>query len=298
MKGFLSPNILLELDALFQKRDWKIVENGDVKKSLYRRYCERLKYLEENEQNFFIELSYRFEIIGIKDYLEFFLMSLFSIDEKKFKSVEKIIFTPLTQPFINNKGGRKKVLRPKIKSSQFLFSYIDRHDLRWIDYSSKFEFLESIIDIKKLFISNKTLIVLVDDFVGTGTTATNCIKHVKEEIEKDLEITNNDICIISIAALSEGVKKLKDDLGISVYSDIVQTKGITDCYLGVETTRKKELMLEIEKKLKCPRKYSFGYGQSEALITFGDKTPNNTFPAYWYETNTRIAPFPRYKNYK
>jgi uracil phosphoribosyltransferase len=289
---------LLELDTLFHKRDWEIIDNIDAKKSLYQRYCERLKYLEEKEQNFFIELSYDFEIIGIKDYLEFFLMSLFNIDEIKFESVEKIIFTPLTKPFIDNKVGRKKILRPKTKSSQFLFSYIDRHDLRWIDHSSKFEFIESIIDIKKLFVSDKTLIVLVDDFVGTGKTAINCVKTVMQEIQADLEITKDDICVMAIAALSEGVTKLKDDLGVIVYSDIIRKKGITDCYSDEEGIEKKELMLEIEKKLKCPGKYSFGFEQSEALITFGDKTPNNTFPAYWHETETRIAPFPRYKNYK
>jgi hypothetical protein len=298
MKGFLSPNIMLELYDLFQKRGWEINEQTDAKKSLYRRYSERLKYLGEEEQKLFINLSYRFEQIGIKDYLEFFLMSLHNMEDSKLTSVDKIIFTPLSKPFVPNSGNGKKIVKPKTKSSQFLFAYIDRHDLRWLDYSDKFEFVESINDVKKMFTSNKTLLVLVDDFVGTGKTAVTCINNIKDEIQKENKIDNGDICIISIAALSEGVQKVKNDLGIKVYSDIIRNKGITDYFPTDIVSQKKLLMLEIERKLKCPPQYSFGFGQSEALITFGDKTPNNTFPAYWYETAKKIAPFPRYKNYK
>lgn len=41
-----------------------------------------------------------------------------------------------------------------------------------------------------------------------------------------------------------------------------------------------------------------GYAESEALVTM-IKTPNNTFPFYWYEKNSNsYAPFPRRENVK
>ena len=57
-------------------------------------------------------------------------------------------------------------------------------------------------------------------------------------------------------------------------------------------------MHEIEDILKVDSKYSFGFNQTEALISL-IKTPNNTFPVYWYEKNGHShAPFPRKENVK
>ena len=85
MKKNITPEILFELSTLFNDKKWEIDEESDVKKSLFNRYCERLKYLDTTEQKLFLELSYRFEQIGIGEYLECFLMSFISIDEQKLK---------------------------------------------------------------------------------------------------------------------------------------------------------------------------------------------------------------------
>lgn len=298
MKTFLSPVTIFDLDILFQKKGWEINEQTDVKRSLYRRYCEILKHIEEDEQNLMIELSYRFEQVQFTEYLEFFLMSLLTIDESILNSKQRIIISPITKPFISIKKGDKKMVRPKTKSSQFLFYLLASQDLRWLDFSSKFEFLESINDIKDQYSINNSLLLLIDDYVGTGMTAVNCIKSIKKEIENVKEISYNDICVVSIAAQNEGVNVLNRELGVKVYSDKILDKGITDYYPVEQITSKIDLMLNIESKLKCPEEFSLGFGKSEALITFMNKTPNNTFPVYWHETEKKIAPFPRYKNFK
>ena len=298
MKGHLSPIIMLELDELFQKMNWEIDELSDVKKSLYKRYCEILKLIKVEEQNLLIDLSYRFEQIGIADYIEFFLMSFHSIEESKLDAKEKIIFAPLIRPYIDNKKAKGKIEKPKTKSAQFLFYLLHGQDLRWIDYSSKFEFLETIRSVKESYIEDKSLLILIDDFVGSGKTAIDCIKSIKSEIEIDKKISFSDICVISIAAQNEGVVRLETELGVKVYCDRIRQKGITDFYPTNTVNKNMDLMLSIENTLKCPKEFSLGFENSEALITFMNKTPNNTFPVYWHETDKKIAPFPRYKIYK
>lgn len=56
-----------------------------------------------------------------------------------------------------------------------------------------------------------------------------------------------------------------------------------------------ELILATDKRFE--QDYSFGYKESEALVTM-TRTPNNTFPLYWFEAkldknNKWQAPFPR-----
>lgn len=298
MKGKLSPNTMFKLLNLFEKKKWDIDEHGDIRKSLYQRYCDRLKYLNSDEQKLFIELSYKFEQIGITDYMEHFLMSFHNMSDELLKSKEKIIISPLTMPYVLKKKNDSKVERTKTKSAEFLYYLLSSHDLRWIDYSPKFEFCESISDIKKHFIEGKSLLLFIDDFIGTGGTAVKCCKAIISEIEKKSKISNIDIGIVSIAALEMGIRKIKSELNINTYCNFIRKRGISDNYNENETKINLQLMLNLEQKLFCPQEYSLGFEKSEGLISFMNKTPNNTFPAFWSETSTKIAPFPRYKNYK
>ena len=86
---------------------------------------------------------------------------------------------------------------------------------------------------------------------------------------------------------------------VKVYTAVVRKKGISDKYAIGIVEKKKCIMHEIEDILKVDSKYSFGFNQTEALISL-IKTPNNTFPVYWYENNSikSKAPFPRKENIK
>ena len=47
-----------------------------------------------------------------------------------------------------------------------------------------------------------------------------------------------------------------------------------------------------------PKELYLGYLETESLVAM-NKTPNNTFPVYWYEKNGHShAPFPRKENVK
>ena len=60
--------------------------------------------------------------------------------------------------------------------------------------------------------------------------------------------------------------------------------------------KESKCMHAIEGAIKVSSDYNFGYKQSEALVRM-IRTPNNTFPIYWYRDKKKkiniYAPFPR-----
>ena len=124
-------------------------------------------------------------------------------------------------------------------------------------------------------------------FIGTGETA---VKGINDILSKVAD--RNRIYVIALVAQNVGIEAI-ESLGIRIYADVIRFKGISDYYKDEELIEKINLMEAIERKLAIKRKYRFGYGASEALVTM-KRTPNNTFPVFWEENDrANKAPFPR-----
>ena len=133
----------------------------------------------------------------------------------------------------------------------------------------------------------KSILVLVDDFIGTGNTAEKCLKSMN--LPKDIVERTK---VLALVAQEEGVDYIQK-LGVELYVGETRRKGISDYYTDEEAEHRLKLMEEIEDKMSVKRNYRLGYGQSEALVTMC-RTPNNTFPVFWEEKgNMKLAPFPR-----
>ena len=95
--------------------------------------------------------------------------------------------------------------------------------------------------------------------------------------------------------------KLISKRGFNVLHGVIRNKGITEKYNEPELSENIKIMSSIEDLLlqdsKFENKYQFGYKSSEALVSL-TRTPNNTFPLYWFEAKLNEgkiwkAPFPR-----
>ena len=136
-------------------------------------------------------------------------------------------------------------------------------------------------------------LILIDDFIGSGDSVLECVNLIEERgIEKD------KIKAIALVLQEQG-KKAIEEYGINVYSSVLRNKAITDNYSKEEAEKKKEQMKGIGKKIKANKELYLGYKESEGLVTM-IKTPNNTFPFYWFEKKKEgkhtTAPFPRRNN--
>ncbi len=290
----LSPEILLRAEDIFKSKNWEI--KGGVRLNLFDKFCERLRLFNKSQQELLLELTKSFTKIGMGEYLECFLESFFCLPQSVVE--KKIYLYPLIDPIIktstNTKSGKlpNYIEKGKTKSANFLHYMIESNDIYWV--SDNIIVNNSFSLLKKEFEHGKCVLILVDDYVGSGKTAVDaCATFLTLP-----NIQPSDIKIVCLAAHNHGIKHVKEKLGIDVFSDIQLFKGISE-NIGIDNINiALELMEGMEKTLKCNEKYRFGYEKTESLITFMNKTPNNTFPVYWHETPTKVAPFPRYNNYK
>ncbi|GAB7562951.1 hypothetical protein LG202_09900 [Methylobacillus methanolivorans] len=155
---------------------------------------------------------------------------------------------------------------------------------------------------------NSSTILLVDDFLGTGTTMLRKIQRLKNHLEKKDVIPT--IYFACLAGMNEGFENLKKILGDkNVFIPIIFTKAISENITDDEQRKKAiNAMLELEYKIlpitPYPRKinfkeYNFGFNLSEALYCQeGANIPNNVFPIFWKgnlsgESKSRKALFHR-----
>lgn len=144
--------------------------------------------------------------------------------------------------------------------------------------------LNSTSDLKKLKDLSNSLFILVDDFVGTGQTADDCMTDLKQ-IQPTIA---GKMVVMCIVALEQGIQKLSN-LHVPIFYRYRFNRGISDYYTGYKLRENIRLMQEIENNFEIST-YNFGYQGSEALVCL-KRCPNNTFPIYWHGRKT---PYPRY----
>lgn len=284
----IKVETLLKLEELFDKKKWNKSSANGTSMSLFNKFSDRLKLLSEEQQNLVIELTENYTWIELKNYLESFYDSLLQLGDHIYKTYDKIFVYPLLDP---------KKSYSKTKSGGFIHYMFEADDYTWL--SEKFIPKSSLSYLYHNFNNVDSLLLLVDDFVGSGDTAISiCIEYLNADIKNSGKIDPKNMRIVSIAAQQQGIDAIKASLNIDVISARILNKGISDNYQGKEKNDKTKLMQDIEKIINVTNDYEFGYKKSESLITLLNKSPNNTFPIYWLETRDRVAPFPRQKIFK
>lgn len=164
-----------------------------------------------------------------------------------------------------------------------------------------------LINLKSLdSIPKKAVLVLLDDFSGTG-------ESIKKYYEKNvMEISNKrklTCCALTVAFMEKAKDFLHKECGITMYGDSYKPAfARRGSVFGYEKAmkpirdfcfKKGEMLLPDwkEEELK-----PLGYKNSQALVCFEHTTPNNTLPILWYENvipgtdKSWNALFPRFSN--
>ncbi len=280
MEKKVSIDLVLKLNTLFREKNWFSIENHDF---VFESICNMSEILSKEENNLILELIERYNWVTYNDYnvkLKKILQQIVSICDNK---ISKIYFFPIIKPEDEdkNKSGNSisymlKCLKPSIKEA----SKISIVEL------TKFESINSA----KLTLKADELVILVDDYVGSGET----LQATLTEIRKNKSINNNNLIIASIAIQKDTITELLKQKLTIIYDEAV-IKGISQYYDSPIKEKNIQTMLEIEKKLISGRNFSLGYEESEAIVTML-RTPDNTFPVFWhnYKKSTNLnPPFPR-----
>ena len=82
---------------------------------------------------------------------------------------------------------------------------------------------DSFNGLPKNFNNSPALLLLVDDFIGSGETANRCIDYLINMAGYDV----SKISLLSLVSQRDGVERLRNK-GIEVYCSEVRNKGIKD----------------------------------------------------------------------
>lgn len=294
----MSPEQLLEYKERLSDRNWAKIDKG--KKLDY--LLDRVSLLDGDDQiKLVFDLTEKFEYV---DYLDLMieLQEIFESCVRQKSQQADILVLPLKAPFIKVERLKEtpngELLFSKIKSPDMIYPLL-KNSLTDETLLDLVKFCDEPFPLIGKFKQGKTVMVLIDDFVGTGVTAKTHIDSYIDFLKQyNLSSSYNDFCVLVDTAMEQGIAYLSS-LGIDCFSKRQQAKAISDDNNLSEGQRQVNItiMKGIEGKILCNHnpKYSLGFCQSESLVSIMNKSPNNTFPFYWEKCIGNVKPiFRRY----
>ena len=130
----------------------------------------------------------------------------------------------------------------------------------------------------------KAIILLLDDYIGSGYTAFERISEIKREVN----VTDGQIKLLSIAGAKSGIDFLS--CFFDVICPLTQDKGISSIRNNLLKDKYSNCILSIASRYNLDR--AFGYSCCEGAISLMN-TPNNTFQMFYDAQRIKNPPFPR-----
>ena len=148
--------------------------------------------------------------------------------------------------------------------------------------------------------------VFADDFIGTGGTMCQLWKGEVRPLLRLLDAyTGSRVVVLALAALARGERLVRDSLernglidrvllcvGVQfVESDrcLSETSSVIPDPVARDRLRR---FCERELRGVFPKKYRFGYEDSQSLVVFPNAVPNNSLAILWYERNGWVPLLP------
>ena len=286
---YLDDKYVFKLAEIFKDKGWDIEESVENEYSLFDLFCMRLGELESDaDRDLIIELTRRYLVVDLDDYgkyLKSVWKSFFNSNQELIKNIDTIHIFPVQDKNYPN----------KTKSGNAVCYFLQGVILRRFStfHDKRIRIIETFEGLEKHREEIQCLI-LVDDYVGSGDTLLSCVNLIEEK-----GISKEKIMVLTLV-LQEYGKNVVEEYGVSIYSAVLKNKAITDNYEKEEVEKKIDQMKQIGKQIKLKDKNLYlGYKATESLVTM-IKTPNNTFPFYWYEGRKdgklMFAPFARRNN--
>lgn len=224
------------------------------------------KSFTEEERIFFITMLRDFDIYSDTSY-QFYLEEIL----KKIVIKEKNIYVaPLLA---------KKDRNDPYKSSVFVTRFFKSTYVRQLPIFEN----KNVVIYNDNCILEDYVLLLVDDFIGTGTTAHSCVSYYTSQ-----GIPKQNIMIIVYVVMELGFKKLsKENIKVGYYKKY--QKCISGKYTREDAQRFIDLNYDICKKNQIDK--PLGFHNSQALVGM-QRTPNNTLPIFW-DKKIRHPLFPR-----
>jgi hypothetical protein len=281
-KKKLEIQSILKLYDIFERKKWIEIEGHEETRA---RFEDLLEVLKNEQVDLFLDLTERFYWVSLNEYSIQLRKLLQELHSKFLLDINSVYLFPI----LGSSNDAKET-----KSGQTVMYMLDSikrslpqyRDIEFVKLNS-FEELATQTSL----ITDNQLLVLVDDFIGSGKTLNATIEQVNK-----IPSIGDKFVVLSIV-IQEETKTRLDDINTKNVVGRIGKKGISDYYVGEELIEKNKVMDSIESLIPKVKDYRFGFKRSEALVSMM-KTPNNTFPIFWKDFMKKgelyKAPFPRY----
>lgn len=244
----------------------------------------RMSILNSEEKSLVLDLTDKFIYEDWRDVSKDLLEAYSTIPQNDLFGAANVLFVPLSISDEKNNPQKKTG-----KSGKLIYElYKSVFPKQTYDY----QFCNTIEKLLEYY-RDESLLIFLDDFVGTGNTAIESIGACKNVIKDKTGIIIGKVLLLSVFAMEYAVKILEAS-GIHCYAKRVLEKAISDNKLIDERTREAQRkamkMIEHNVLSKLSENYSLGYGASETLLSINDRCPNNTFPFYWFRAKKNLSP--------
>lgn len=289
-KQTLSAETIQRLAEIFEKHRWEINSQGS-----FNRFCEMLTMLSEDQQDCVLQLTQQFLKVDLDVYRAYIKNSVLLMPSQFLDNYSKIYIMPLNKIEAKTEESKpieqRKVIGHSSDVIAYAFNDSDIRDLPNLINRS----IYVIFNLESLpanFNAGNSLLLLVDDFIGSGETVETCFSYLRRVVQLNID----KVHVLALVGQSDGLSRLVSQ-NIHVYCSVSRNKGISDNFQTPVREQFTLLMEEIENLLQVSENYKFGYNRSEALVKM-IRTPNNTFPFYWLKNITKTGqkstpPFPR-----
>jgi hypothetical protein len=270
--------------GLFASLHWSTTSEFEDEDSLFDRFCAMLSRLTDEERDLVLTISADFLhcVLTVED--RAMRLASRALAAKPHDGIKQIIAVPLIKPADQGKAKSGAfatyLFRTQLKriaaNLAVPFAAVDRPELLAINYASRTD----------------TLLILIDDFVGSGATAKDAI----DEYQYRWAVRSDRILVLALVAQAGAIDFLSA-ANIDVIAGIVRQRGISDSPAVSDKAHALRVMRALSGRLGVKQElHKLGYNAAEALVSM-HRCPNNTFPVYW--TDKRIdgltwpAPFMR-----
>lgn len=279
----LSPAELVRLSTALAKCYFDITKPDG--RRVFDSFCQLLIRLSENERDLVLTLLEDFLHCTYFDTLPRVAEALDAIPVALTSQVEHVILLPLAE---TRHDGKPKSPSALLYPTENLLL----PDVQSFSGKSSSVYERMVLLKTKAARRPRSLIILLDDFVGSGESAVKAIKRYRADFQKP----SDRLVVVAAAAQQQGIDLIANEK-VGTYAAIVRTKGISESEVITDRPAALAIMDNLEMRLGVHPDYLRGYRQCEALVKM-TRTPNNTLPIFWHPTTATgdewPAPFRRF----
>jgi hypothetical protein len=255
--------------SVFEELKWSTDPGQDGSSSLFDRFCAMLSRLTPDEIELVLGLTPDFLhcVLSVEDFAIWELAKKLESNGTLRPDVP-IHFLPLIKlgDEGRSKSGHAAVyalksrIEPALKSAGIRYKFSVSFDSLSTNRKSRGE----------------TVVVLVDDFLGSGSTAESAIEVYHENVAG-----TEDFLVVGAFVAQRAAVRYLTDRGAMCAVGIERPSGIGDSNRIAEKEVARSLMRSLSLRLGFKdENHQLGYNGAEALVSFA-RCPNSTFPLYW-----------------